>query len=442
MLSLSKHRAPFDKLRVTKGRTIEWSGTRMANDRALGHVNVLDMSWVAAGPLCGVLLAYFGATVVRVESAVRLDIARSSPPLAPGRGINKSAYYGAMNLGKYDVCLDLNNARGLEVVQRLVDWADVVIEGFTPGTMAQWGLDYESLRARKPSIIMLSLTLQGQTGPHAAMRGYGLQVQGMSGLATLIGWPDGPPGGVTHAYPDYLVPMVATYATIAALDHRERTGEGQHVDLAQMEAAVAMTGTALLDYAVNDRVQLRCGNRLLAGETPVTAPHGVYPAQGDDRWIAIAVFEDEEWRALCRVLGRDDFLMDERFATREARCAHDEALDAAIAEETAKHEGRPLMERLQAAGVAAGVVHDQEGLFADPQLSHRGHFVPVVHCDWGDFPAENFGVRLSETPPVVQRPSPCIAEHNEYVLREVLGYSAPEYNQLIADGAVEFYGGD
>src|SRR3990172_6440074 len=262
----------------------------------LDHVNVLDLSWVAAGPLCGVLLAYYGATVVKVESAVRIDIARSSPPMAPGPyGINKSGYFGALNLGKYDVCLDLNNPRGLEVAYRLVDWADVVLEGFTPGTMERWGLDYESLRQRKPDIILLSLTLQGQTGPHAALRGYGLQVHGMSGMASLIGWPDGYPGGVTLAYPDYVVPMLATFATVAALDYRDRTGEGQHIDLSQMEAIINLTSTAIPDFVANGRVELRAGNRLMAGDTPAAAPHGVYPTQGNafdklsagDRWIAI-----------------------------------------------------------------------------------------------------------------------------------------------------------
>jgi len=409
---------------------------------ALDQVNVLDMSWVAAGPLCGVLFAYYGATVVRLESAVRIDLARNSPPLT-GRGINKSAYYASMNLGKYDLCLDLNNERGREVVGRLVDWADVVIEGFTPGTMAQWGLEYERLRERKPGIIMMSLTLQGQTGPLASMRGYGLQVHGMSGLASLIGWPDSWPTGVTLAYPDYIVPLVATYAAVAALDHRDRTGEGQHIDLAQMEAAINFTGTAVPDYAVNDRLQVRAGNRLLAGDAPYAAPHGVYPTQGDDRWIAIAASTQEEWLAVCDVLGREDWRSAARFATLEARCANDVALDAAMAEETAKHEGRSLMERLQRVGVAAGVVHDQQGVCEDPQLNHRGHFVPVQHGEFGDkMPGELFGARLSETPLRVQRPAPLIAEHNEFVLRELLGYTQDEFNDLVAAGALEFYGGE
>jgi len=308
--------------------------------------------------------------------------------------------------------------------------------------MERWSLDYESVRKRKPGIIMLSVSLQGQTGPDAELRGYGLQVQGMSGMSTLIGWPDGPPTGVSLAYPDYVVPFVGAFAVVAALDHRDRTGEGQHIDLSQMETMLNVTGTALLDYDVNGRTQLRAGNRLLAGDTPHTAPHGAYPTRGDDRWNAISVFEDAEWEALCRVLDRQDWRSDPRFATREARCANDEALDAAIAEETAKHDGRALMERLQAAGVPAGVVLDQQGLYEDPQLNHRGHFVKVEHCDWGEYPAELFGVRMSETPPVIQRPAPCIAQDNEYVVQQLLGYSAEEFDQLVADGAVEYYGAE
>jgi crotonobetainyl-CoA:carnitine CoA-transferase CaiB-like acyl-CoA transferase len=410
---------------------------------ALSDVNVLDMSWVAAGPLCGVLFAYFGATVVRVESAVRVDVARVSPPLHKGQpGINNSVWYGAMNLGKYGVGLDLNSDAGKEIAGKLVDWADVVIEGFTPGTMAQWGLDYESLRARKPGIIMLSLTLQGQTGPLAPMRGYGLQVQGMSGMASLIGWPDGPPTGFTIAYPDYIVPMQAAFATVAVLDHRDRTGEGQHLDLAQMEATINFTGTAIPDYVANGRLELRAGNRLLAGDAPATAPHGAYPAKGDDRWIAISVFNQEEWQALCRVLGREDWLADARFATHDARCRNDAELDAVIAQETKRHDARALMERLQASGVPAGAVLDQQLMFEDAQLRHRDHFVPMTHPVWGEFEAEQFGVRMTETPVAIQRPAPLLAQHNEYVLRELLGYSEDDFNRLVAEGGVEFYSGE
>lgn len=409
---------------------------------ALDGVNVLDLSWVAAGPLSGVILAYYGATVVKVESAVRVDIARGTPPLAGGPGIDNSAYGAAMNLGKYGIALDLNTPAGREVAGRLVDWADVVIEGFTPGTLARWGLDYESLRKRKPSIILLSMTLQGQTGPYAQLRGYGLQVQGMSGLAALTGWPDGPPTGVTHAYPDYFMPFFAAFAVLAALDYADRTGEGQHVDLAQMEGAINLTGTAILDYSANGRTGLRQGNRLMAGDTPVTSPHGVYPTRGDDRWLAIAAFDDDEWEALCGALGRDDWRADPRFATHAGRCRNDAALDAVIAGETRKHDGRELMERLQSAGVPAGVVHDQQGLFEDPQLRHRGHFVPMTHTKWGTFEAEMFGVRLADTPVTVQRAAPCLSEHNEYVIRTILGYSEDDFNRLVAEGALEFYGGD
>jgi benzylsuccinate CoA-transferase BbsF subunit len=409
------------------------------SDRALAGINVLDMSWVAAGPLCGVLFAYFGADVVRVESAVRIDVARTSPPLYKGQaGINNSGWYGAMNLGKYNIALDLKNKAGREVVDKLIDWADVVIESFTPGTMASFGLDYESLRARKPGMIMISLTLQGQTGPLASMGGYGLQVQGMSGMASLIGWPDGPPTGFTLAYPDYCVPMVAVFAAVAALDHRDRTGEGQHLDLAQMEATINFTGTTIPDFTVNDRLDVRCGNRLLAGDTPQTAPHGVYPTQGDDAWIAIAAFTDDEWSSLCDVLDGGDWKDDARFATHDARCANDAALDSAIAEATRYCDAHELMTKLQAAGVTAGAVLNQEQLYADPQLNHRGHFTPMEHPVWGSYPHELFGVRMTETPPVIQRRAPLLAEHNEYVLRAILGYSEEDFNRLVAAGGVQF----
>lgn len=409
----------------------------------LQHVNVLDMSWVAAGPLCGVLFAYFGADVIKFESAVRVDIARSAPPIVRRQpGINRSGYFGALNLGKRGIAVCLDTPGGVEITHRLVDWADIIIEGWTPGTLKRWNLDYESLRQRKPGIIMISMTLQGQTGPHAQLRGYGFQVQGMSGLADLTGWPDRAPTGVTLAYPDYVTPLAATFAAVAALDYRDRTGMGQHIDVSQMEAILNLTGPTLLDYLVNGREARRAGNRLLAGDGPVAAPHGVYPTRGEDRWIAITVFSDVEWASLCRVLSREEWLHDQRFATQLARCRHDAELDAAVAEVTQGWDGRELMEALQRAGVAAGVVHDQQGLYGDPQLLHRGHFVPLTHPEWGEFPAEPFGVRLSKAPPVVERPAPCLGQDNERVLREVLGYSSEEVDRFIAEGALEYYGGD
>jgi benzylsuccinate CoA-transferase BbsF subunit len=417
---------------------------RAAHDSgALSHVKVLDLSWVAAGPLVGAIFAQYGATVVKVESAVRLDVARSSPPMAKeGRAIDRSGYFAAMNLGKLGVAVDINNPRGTEVMRRLVDWADIVIEGFTPGTLARWGLDYDSLSTRKPDIILISMTLQGQTGPSATVPGYGLQVHGMSGMGTLIGWPDGPPTGVTLAYPDYIVPMFAAFAGIAALDHRDRTGEGQHIDVSQMEAMINVTGTAIADYDVNGRTQLRDGNRLLAGEAPRAAPHGVYPVRGEDRWITIAVTNDEEWRAFCDVLGKGDWLADGRFATNDDRSTHDNELDELVADATSNREGRELMVALQRGGVPAGIALDQEGLGSDPQLRHRGHFVPVPHGGWGEQLGELFGARLLETPPAVQRAAPTLAQHNEHVGREILGFSQDEFDALLAEGAFELYGAD
>lgn len=412
------------------------------NQGVLSHVNVLDLSWVAAGPLTGVLLAYFGATVVRCESAYRVDPARGTAPLAERKaGVNRSGYYNALNLGKLGVSVNLNTSAGREVIDRFVEWADVIIQAFTPGTTKRWGLDYATLQARKPEIIVVSLSLQGQTGPHAAMRGLGFQVHGMSGMASLIGWPDRGPTGFAHAYPDYVVPLPVVFATIAALDYRDRTGKGQEIDLAQMEGIIHATDTAIPDASVNGRIQERAGNQLMGGDLPRTAPHGVYPARGENRWIAIAVFSDGEWRALCDVLGQPQWVDDPRFATLEDRCQNADDLDALIAAQSVRFEEKELMASLQALGVAAGVVNDQQGLVEDPQLAARGHFRPLTHPEFGEYPSEVFGGRLSLTPPTVQRHAPLMSEHNEYVLRELLHFSEDDFTRLVAEGGVEFYGG-
>jgi crotonobetainyl-CoA:carnitine CoA-transferase CaiB-like acyl-CoA transferase len=261
---------------------------------ALDDVKILDFMWVLAGPSATRVLADHGAMVVRVESTRRIDTARTLAPFHDGRpGPERSALFHNTNANKLMLTLDPTRPEGRAVALDLVRWADVVAESFKPGVMRSWGLDYAALRAENPDVVMLSTSLMGQSGPWASFAGYGNLAAAISGFSNLGGWPDRPPAGPFSAYTDYVSPRFVAVAILAALEHRRRTGEGQYIDLSQAEASLHFLGPALLDHAVNHRLPERVGNR-----DRDCAPHGVYPAAGHDRWVAIAVDGDAAFAAL------------------------------------------------------------------------------------------------------------------------------------------------
>jgi crotonobetainyl-CoA:carnitine CoA-transferase CaiB-like acyl-CoA transferase len=337
-----------------------------------------------------------------------------------------------MNSGKLSMALDLSHPKGPEVVKRLVTWSDVVIESFIPGTMARWGLGYENIRQMKPEIIMLSASMQGQKGPHAAQRGFGTTLTALVGFSNLVGWPDRSPVTLANAYTDYITCWYGAIAILGALEWRRRTGEGMYIDLSQFESGVSFLAAATLDYSANQRVQSATGNR-----SPYAAPHGAYRCRGDDRWCVIAVFTDEEWQAFGQVIGEPEWCRDPRFDTLLGRKGNEEELDKLVEEWTSQYSAEEVMEMMQAAGVAAGVVANGRDLHEDPQLGHRHHFWPLEHPEMGVTNYETVSFRLSETPPEVRIPAPCLGEHTEYVCREILGMSEPEFDQLTVDGVFQ-----
>ena len=407
---------------------------------ALQGIKVLDFSWVAAGPVTSLWFANFGATVIKVEHAGRLDTVRGTSPFKGDKyHVDGSYWFASCNTNKYGITLDLNKPKGMEIAHRLVRWADVIVENFSPGTMKKWGLDYERVRAINERVIMVSLSTQGQTGPHAQSPGLGAMVMGLSGASNLGGWPDRPPSCAITPYPDWVAPLGASFSVVSALDYRERTGKGQYIDLSQCEATIQFLGGAVLDYTVNGRVWQRAGNQLIASETPYAAPHGAYPCRGDDRWIAIAVFSDQEWERLLDLMGRPDWSRDHKFSTLLSRCEHTEDLDKHMALWTAGFEPRPLMELLQANGITAGVVHDQRGVYEDPQLNSRGHFSHLEHPVLGRYHVEVPAAHLSETPARMRKAAPTLGGDNDYVYLEVLGLSQDEYDLLIAEEVISLF---
>lgn len=400
---------------------------------ALAGLKVLDFMWVMAGPAGSRTLSDFGATLVKVESTTRIDTARTLQPFKDGQpGPERSGVFCSLNAGKLGLTLNLATAAGRATALKLAAWADVVLESYSPKAMRAWGLDYESIRKVNPNVIMLSSCLNGQTGPHASLAGFGTMGAQLAGFGELAGWPDRPPAGPFGAYTDYIAPKFTVIAILAAVDHRRRTGEGQYIDLSQAEASFHFLGPAFLDDAVNGRVWTRNGNA-----SPEFSPHGVYPCLGDDAWVAIAAETVEQWDALCRATGNGSWPTDPRFATLEWRHANNESLDAAIGAWTAPRGADEIERTLQAAGVPCHRVSTTADLTVDPQLIHREHFVTVGHPEVGRVPIENARAILSETPARVTRAAPMYGQDNEYVLRELLGLSREEIVDLVAAGALD-----
>lgn len=397
----------------------------------LAGLRVADFSWVVAGPVVGRALADFGATVVRVESSTRIETARMMQPFHGGRpGREKSALYGTCNAGKYGLSLDLGQESGRAVARDLADWADVVIESFAPGQMRRWGLDYPTLSARRPRLIMLSSSLMGQTGPAHGLAGYGNIGASLSGYQDLVGWPDRPPIGPFGPYTDYVAPRFALTALLAAWDRVRRGGAGCYLDVAQTEIGIFLLSPQLAHHAATGVVARRMGNADLAA-----APHGVYPCRpaGVARFVAIACTTDAHWHALAAELG---LALDPSLDTVAGRLAVADRLDAVLAEWTAARTAEEVQARLQAVGVPAHVCANSADWIADPQLAHRGHARTLAHPRFGTTVVEGPRYLLSETPGQVSRPAPVLGEHNEYVLRELLGYDAATVAELAEAGVL------
>jgi crotonobetainyl-CoA:carnitine CoA-transferase CaiB-like acyl-CoA transferase len=402
----------------------------MAPDLPLADVKILDFTWVMAGPAATRVLADYGATVVRIESTRRLDTGRTIGPFHDGQpGVEHSGFFQNVNAGKLGLTLDLSQVAGRAVAIDLVRWDDVVIESFSPKAMRAWGLDYAALQQVKPDTIMVSTCLMGQSGPLAQFAGFGNLAAGISGFFSLTGWPDRPPAGPFSAYTDYVAPRFTVAAILAALDYRRRTGQGQYIDQSQAESALHFLTPALLDYTVNGRSQERVGNR-----DAHLAPHGVYPAAGQDRWLAIAVHNDAQWQALCEVMQRPELGHDPRFATPAVRLVHHDTLDTILATWTQEHDAHAAEAALQGRGVPASAVQNSQELYSDPQLVHRRHFVQLPHPLHGTTTIEGSRCRLSRTAARVERAAPTLGHDNQYVLGTILGYSSEHISALTAAG--------
>jgi crotonobetainyl-CoA:carnitine CoA-transferase CaiB-like acyl-CoA transferase len=444
--------------RATNGRHAEAVRSKHGKPFALSGVRVIDLSWFLASGGAGRFFTALGAEVIKVEHTSRIDPMRWGSGRVPegGRAArdrarqplsgtfdpdnpDRGGTFFEINAGKRGVSLNLKHPRGKALLTRLIQGADMIIEGYSPGTMERMGFGYEQLCAIKPDIIYVQQSGLGQRGTYGSLRTFGPSAQGFSGLSEMSGLPDPyAPAGIGYSYLDWFGAYNMAVAMLAALYRRRTTGKGCYIDSSQVETGIFLTGTAILDYTVNGRQWTRYGNR---SPYKPAAPHGAYPAKGADRWIAIACFTHDEWREFTWAVGKPGLATDPRFATLEQRLRNQDELDRLVGEATAAWDGYALMEALQKSGVPAGVCQTAEDrIDFDPQLRHLEWLVELAQRDFGMWPVKELPVKFSETPPYIggflDRAGPSYGQDNDYVFRELLGLRGEEVDELRAEGVI------
>ena len=412
--------------------------TSLNGTRPLDGIRVADFSWFGAGPIAGRTLADFGADVIRVESEARVDGLRLAQPQKPGKsGYNVCAYFNNFNADKRSFLLNMSAEGSRDVALRLVERSDIFLSNLTPRMFERWGLTYEDLCEVKPDIIAAYQPMQGLSGPHRDFLGFGAVLTPTTGISHLSGDPERKPVGVGTNYPDYAVnPGHTIVAILAALRHRRRTGQGQRIELAQIESVAATMGPALLDYTANGVNQIRKGN-----QSSWMCPHGIYRCADDpsgrERWTAIAVGDDAQWESLCTVAEGSAFATDDRFSTLLGRRRNEDELNELVAAWTASFDAASLAIQLQSVGVAASLVHDAEDMCEhDEHLAERGFYEYLVHPETDLSLYDGPIVKLHDTPGYLASAAPLFGEHTFEVATQVLGYSAEEVAEFAASGVL------
>lgn len=404
----------------------------MAEKRApLKGLKYLDLGWIVVEPLAAKYLADWGATVVRLETHARPDILRVMMPFKDGiSGIDRGSWWNQSNSSKLGISLNLNKPKAKEIIWKLIMWADAMGQGYAPGMVKRWGFDYETVSKVRPDIVYLSTSQMGQTGPKAAIAGWGWMSTAVAGIPEITGWPDRGPSPPQGAYSDFYSPRFESTTVLAALEYKRRTGKGQHVEQSQMETSTLFMAPAVMDYRINGRVMNRNGNRL-----SYAAPHGAYRCQGNDRWCAIGVFTEEEWKGFCLVIGEPGWTKDPKFATLAGRKENEDELERLVEEWTILHTAEQVEEMMQRVGVAANVVENCQDLFEDPQLKHRNYWRYFKHSVIGLHAYQTYGFLMSKSPDGMFT-APALGEHNEYVFKEILHLSDDDIAEALIEGAI------
>ena len=399
----------------------------------LAGLKVLDLFWVVAGPGATRMLADYGATVVHVESRNRLDMLRGVPPYIDGvPGPERTPGFHSTNANKLNVSLDLASTEGRAVLADLIRWADVFGESFSPGVVERMGFGYDAVRALNPRIIMISSCLMGQSGPWRDYAGFGNMAGAVCGFYQLAGRPDAPPVGSFGPYTDFMGVRYNALAILGALAHRDRTGEGQFIDMAQAEAALHFVAPAVSAYLDAGIVPVARGNR---DET--MSPHGVYPARGVDRWVAIAVRTDAQWQQLARHAELHELAADPSLTTVTGRKQAEDRIDAAVAAWTRERDAHDVELELQHLGIAAHAVLDTHELLHEPQLASRGFIERIAHPEFGATAIESSRFKLSRATAAQAAIAVCYGSHNTAVLKDILQYTDTRIAQLTAQGALQ-----
>ena len=417
----------------------------------LNGIRVLDLSRVFAMPYAGAFLSDLGAEVIKVDScqAQFIDTTRTLngpyPDNDPGELFwERGGTFQTLNRGKRSLTLDLRSEDAVALLKRLVALSDVVLENFTPRVMRRFGLDYPSLKALKPDLIMVSNTGYGHSGPWSNYGAMAAALEPTHGTGAFMGYLEAEPEGrlldggipnkVANSYTDFLASITAQLAVLAALIHRKTTGRGVWVDLAMYQVGVSFLGEGLLDFAFNGRRTRRLGNR-----HEYMSPHGCYPCLGEDQWVTIAVRDDEDWSSFCQAIKQPSLAVDPRFVDPFVRYGNQESLDAVIADWTSRRTPYQVMETLQAKGVPAGAVLNAGELLRDPHFRARGFFETVEHpleTGLGQQEYLGRGWRFSDMEASTKGPAPMLGEANDYVLHQVLGLTSEEIQHLRETGVI------
>lgn len=408
---------------------------------ALSHLRICDFTGQLAGAGATRFLGAFGAQIIRIEDPVmegRWDILRGMPPFVDERrGVNLGGPYNNHNTNKLGITLNLRTERGKEILRELIRVSDCVTENFAAGVLDRWGFTYDVMKAIREDIIYVSNCGFGHAGPYGTYKTWGPIVQAVSGLTFASGLKDQPPAGWGYSYMDHTGAYYMAIAILAALRHRSVTGEGQHVDLACVQAGATLNGPALLDFTVNGRPVRRPGspdaNR---SPNPAMAPHGIYACAGEDNWLAIACRDDPDWHVLARFIN-EPWTAQPLFATLAARLANEDALDANVRAWTATRNHRETARELLALGVpAAAVQRPGERIDEDPNTAAWGLWPTVPHGEMGQVRVDGLPVHLSTTDWALRHGGPCVGEHNDLVYSTVLGMSSAEIESLRAEGVI------
>ena len=392
----------------------------------LDGIRVADFCWAWAGPYGALQLAHLGADVIRIESAKRLCPSRLIPPWPDNEsGVNRAGYFNQYNQGKRSLTLDLKAPEAIDIAKTLVSKSDIVMNNFASGVMEKLGVGYDVLRRIKPDIIMVSLPGYGTSGPEKDFVSYGPPQVAQSGLSALTGYVGGPPMMAGFSYGDPNGGVHATFAVMAALLHREKTGQGQYIDLSQWEAAIMLLPEALMDYSMNGTQPERMGNR-----DPHMAPHGVFRSKGDDRWVSLSVRDEAEWQRLCEVMGQPELSSDARFTTLAARKENEATLEEIVTAWTRERTADEATQALQNAGIPAYPALDAIDMVNNPHVGARDYFVELEHPEVGTRRHMGIPWTMSRTPCEIRRPAPCLGQDTDTVLTDIVGLSQDEIAAL------------